>query len=109
MNKSSLQIAIASFYLNVSVLQTELADQEICRLMTEGLLGLLKWIGDLEAFYRSYQSLGNLTCTPYGQITSAQIISVDVVVDKLRGFMSAALPNGFEKVNEIARDLTSAL
>lgn len=86
-----------------------MADQEICRLTTEGLLELLKWIGDLEAYYRAYQSLGNLTCTPFGQITSAQIISVDVVVDKIRDFMSSVLPNGFEKLNEIARDLTSAL
>lgn len=81
----------------------------MCRLTTEGLLELLKWITDLEAFYRSYQSLGNLTCTPFGPITSAQIISVDVVVDKIRDYMSAVLPTGFEKLNEIARDLTAAL
>lgn len=81
----------------------------MCRLATEGLLELLKWITDLEAFYRSYQSLGNLTSTPFGTITSAQIISVDVVVDKIRDYMSAVLPSGFEKLNEVARDLTAAL
>lgn len=95
--------------MNVTVLQIETADQEICRLTSEGLLELLKWISDLEAYYRSYQSLGNLTSTPFGAVTSAQIISVDVVVDKIRDFMSAGLPNGFEKLNEIARDLTAAL
>lgn len=100
---------MSSFFLNVTVSQIEVADQELCRLTTEGLLELLKWINDLEAHYRSYQSLGNLTSTPFGQITSAQIISVDVVVDKIRDFMSAVLPNGFEKLNEIARDLTAAL
>lgn len=63
----------------------------------------------MEAYYRSYQSLGNLTCTTFGPVTSAQIISVDVVVDKIRDFMSAVLPNGFEKLNEVARDLTAAL
>lgn len=103
------QIAISSFYLNVTTVQLQLADQEMCRLTTEGLLELLKWISDLEAIYRSYQSFGNLTCTPNGPTTSAQIISVDVVVDKIRYYMSAALPYGFEKLNEIARDLTAAL
>ncbi|KAJ6649170.1 Phospholipase A-2-activating protein [Pseudolycoriella hygida] len=105
----NLQIAISSFYLNVTVWQIEFADREIVRLTTEGLLESLKWMTDLEALYRAYQSLGNLTCTPFGQITSAQIISVDVVVDKIRDFMSDVLPTGFEKLNEIARDLTAAL
>lgn len=93
----------------MTILQIQLADQEMCRLTTEGLLELLKWISDLEAHYRSYQSLGNLTTTPFGQITSTQIISVDIVVDKIRDFMRADLPNGFEKLNEVARDLTAAL
>lgn len=87
----------------------ESADRDTCRITAEGVLELLKWIVDLEAYYRSYQALGNLTSTPFGLTTSAQIIAVDVVVDKIRDSMSALLPSGFEKLNEVARDLTRAL
>lgn len=106
---ANLQIAIATLYLNVTITQLEFADQEICRQATESLLEFLRWGSDLEAFYRAYQALGNLTCTQHGAITSAQIVSVDQVIDRIRDNMSATQPNGFEKINELARDLTTAL
>lgn len=105
----NLQIAIASLFLNVSATQLQVADQEVCRLTTEALLDFLRWAGDAEAFYRAYQALGNLTCTPYGAITSAQIISVDRVADRLRDHMSATQAPGMEKLNDLARQLTAAL
>lgn len=106
---SNLQIAIATVFLNVSITQLEFADQEICRQTTEGILEYLRWGQDLEAFYRAYQALGNLTCTPYGPITSAQIVSVDQVFERIRDNMSAVQPVGFDKMNELARDLATAL
>lgn len=105
----NLQIAIASLLLNVSATQLTVADQEVCRLTSEALLDFLRWTGDAEAIYRAYQALGNLTCTPYGAITSAQIVSVDQVVDRLRDHMSSAVAPGMEKLNELARELTAAL
>lgn len=106
---SNLQIAVATFYLNLSVKQIEKADQEIVRETTEGLLEFLRWGTDLEAFYRSYQALGNLTCTPFGPITSAQIVSVEQIMDRIQKNMSDQQPSGFEKLNEVARDLVAAL
>lgn len=106
---SNLQIAIATFYLNITITQLKLAEQNVCHLMTSGILEFLAWSTDLEAWYRAYQALGNLTCTPFGQITSAQIISVDSVVERIRDNMSAVQSNGFEKLNDIARDLIGAL
>lgn len=105
----NLQIAMATLYLHSSIAQLEFADQEMCRQITEGVLDLLRWTNDLEAIYRLWQALGNLTCTPHGAITSAQIMSVDAVVDRIRDTMSAVQPVGFEKMNDIARDLTAAL
>lgn len=106
---ANLQIAIASLFLNVSATQLTVADQEVCRLTTEGLLDFLRWAGEAEAFYRAYQALGNLTCTPYGAISSAQIVSVDQVIDRLRDHMSATQAPGMEKLNDLARELTAAL
>lgn len=106
---ANLQIAIASLYLNVSVAQLELADAEVCRQLTEALLEFLRWTHEPEAFYRAYQALGNLTCTPSGAVTSAQIVSVDEVIDRLRDHMSRVQPAGMERLNEVARDLTAAL
>lgn len=106
---ANLQIAIATLFLNVTITQLTLADQEVCRQTTEGLLELLRWAAEPEAFYRAYQALGNLTCTPHGAITSAQIVSVDEVIDRLRDHMSSTQAPGMEKLNDLARDLTAAL
>lgn len=106
---TNLQIAIATLYLNASVMQLQLADGEVCRQLTEAVLEFLRWTHDTEAFYRAYQTLGNLTCTPSGPVTSAQIVSVDSVVDRLRDHMSRVQPTGMDRLNEVARDLTAAL
>lgn len=106
---ANLQIAIATLYLNASVTQLQLADAEVCRQLTEAVLEFLRWTHEPEAFYRAYQTLGNLTCTPSGAVTSAQIVSVDAVVDRLRDHMSCVQPAGMERLNELARDLTAAL
>lgn len=93
----------------MTISQLESADQDVCQNLTEGLLELLKWTTDLEGQYRSYQALGNLTCTDFKEITSAQIVSVDAVFEIIRGNMSANQPEGFVKLNEVARDLATAL
>lgn len=105
---ANLQIALATFYLNLSVAQVHVADQEKCRLIADGILELLKWSMDLEACYRSLQGLGNLSCTPYGQIANAQVISVDYVMDKIRELANTKHQNGFEKINECANSLIAS-
>lgn len=107
---ANLQIAIASFYLNASVAQLlPASDADVCRQLTEAVLEFLRWTHESEAFFRAYQTLGNLTCTPSGAVTSAQIVSVDEVVDRLRDHMSRVQPVGLERLNDVARDLTAAL
>lgn len=89
--------------------QQAYADKNICQQLSESILEFLKWANDLEATYRSYRALGNLLCTPHGPTTSALIISIDSVTDRLRDNMSAEKPTGFEKINEITRDIINTL
>lgn len=100
---------MATLHLNLTICQISFADQNICQQLSESILEFLKWANDSEATYRSYRALGNLLCTPYGPSTSALIVSVDSVTDRLRDNMSAVQPAGFEKINEIARDIINTL
>lgn len=107
---NNLQIAIATFYLNLAVMQTlSLANCEKCRIITEGLLELLKWSKDLEANYRAMQALGQLTSTCYSQEVAALFVSVDYVVDRLRELTAAQHPPAFGKINDVGKLLFEAI
>lgn len=54
-------------------------------------------------------NIGNLLCTPHAPTISALLISTDQVMDALRSNMSSQQQYGFEKINEIARDIVNAL
>lgn len=106
---ANLQIAIATFYLNVTTSQTiGVAQPEVCHVTTTGILELLKWANDLEAWYRSMQAIGNLTTTPCGQETVAQVVSVDYVMDKLRELTNTPHDENFTKVNLVGQALLAA-
>lgn len=107
---ANLQIAIATFYLNATISQKQQAavNNDSCHLITEGLIELLLWSTDLEACYRSIQAIGNLTSTAYGPLASAQIISVDVIMDKIRGLAEHPHAAGFEKLTAAAKALLAA-
>ena len=106
---NNLQIAIATFYLNLTITQTKgIANGEKCRMITEGLIESFKWAIDLEACYRSMQAIGNLTTTPFGQETSALIISVDYVMDKLRELTNTPQTGIFVKINSAGKALLSS-
>lgn len=106
---NNLQIAIATFYLNLTITQTTgLANGEKCRMVTEGLVEFLKWSIDLEACYRSMQAIGNLTTTPFGQEISALVISVDYVMDKLRELTNTPQAGVFAKINSAGTALLQA-
>lgn len=81
----------------------------MCRVVTESILANLQWSTDIEALYRYYTALGNLTCTPFGHITVAQISSVNNIVEKINRDMVAIHAQGYIKLNEVARDLKAAL
>lgn len=106
---NNLQIAIATFYLNLTITQTTaLANGEKCRMATEGLIELLKWATDLEACYRCIQAIGNITTTPFGQEASALVISVDYVMDKLRELTNTPQAGVFAKINTAGSALLAA-
>ncbi|KMY87437.1 phospholipase A-2-activating protein [Drosophila simulans] len=103
---ANLQIAVATFYLNLTISQTlNAAKSEVCHMVTSGVVELLKWTMDLEACYRSMQAIGNLTTTSCGQETIAQVVSVDYVMDKLRKLTSTPQDKNFSKVNSVGQAL----
>lgn len=101
------QIAIATLLLNLTIIQTGYAEATQCQQLSETILNFLLWTNDAEATYRSYRALGNLLKTAHGSAISAQIVSTDRVMDKIRENMTAS--HGLEKLNEIARDIVEAL
>ncbi|KAH8412043.1 hypothetical protein KR222_007523 [Zaprionus bogoriensis] len=106
---ANLQIAMATFYLNVTIAQTlAVANGEVCHVTTTGLLELLKWAKDLEAWYRGMQAIGNLTTTPCGQETIAQVVSVDHVMDQLRELTNTPHDENFTKINLVGQALLAA-
>ncbi|XP_030382821.1 phospholipase A-2-activating protein [Scaptodrosophila lebanonensis] len=105
----NLQIAVATFYLNATISQTlGVTKPAVCHVVTTGIVELLKWASDLEACYRSMQSIGNLTTTPCGQETIAQVVSVDYVMDKLRDLTNTPQSENFAKVNILGQALLAS-
>lgn len=105
----NLQIAISTFLLNLTILQVNYADQTQCQIITESIINFLLWSNDLESLYRTYRAIGNLLCTNHSSTISAQLISMDQIMDGLRNNMSAQQPAGFEKINEISQEIVNAL
>lgn len=81
---ANLQIAIATLLLNLTIVQCGHAGQTQCQQIIETIIGFLLWNADSEALYRSYRAVGNLLCTPYASLISAQLISTDQITDALR-------------------------
>ncbi|XP_055387975.1 phospholipase A-2-activating protein [Condylostylus longicornis] len=106
---SNLQIAIATFYLNLSITQVQdnITAQDKCGIIFEGVVSFLEWATESEAWYRCMQMLGNLSCTNYRQILLAQIISVDYVIKKIRELANSSPEIGCEKTSECAKALIS--
>lgn len=106
---ANLQIAISTMLLNLTIVQTNYADQTQCQHIAESVINFLLWNADAESLYRSYRAIGNLLSTPHAAIISALLISTDQIMDGLRSNMSAQQQSGFEKINEIAQEIVNAL
>lgn len=105
----NLQIAISTLLLNLTIVQVNYADQTQCQLITESIINFLLWNVDVESLYRTYRAIGNLLCTSHAPTISAQLISMDQIMDGLRNNMSAPQPAGYEKINEISQEIVNAL
>lgn len=106
---ANLQIAISTLLLNLSIIQSSSVDKIQCQHITDSIINFLLWNADPEALYRSYRALGNLFNTPHAAEISAKLISSDQLMDALRNNMALQQHQGFEKINEIARDIVNAL
>lgn len=73
------------------------------------MLDFLLWANDFESIYRSYQALGNLSCTSSGQITLVQISSVSSVAEKIKLNSMDNFPPEYEKLNLCAKSLCDLL
>ncbi|XP_002074268.2 phospholipase A-2-activating protein [Drosophila willistoni] len=105
----NLQIAVSTFYLNVTIAQTMgRTNPDICHAVTTGVVELFKWAKDLESCYRSVVAIGNLTTTSCGQETIAQVVSVDYVMDKLRELTNTPQGENFSKLNSAGQALLAA-
>uniref|UniRef100_A0A182MZ99 Phospholipase A-2-activating protein n=1 Tax=Anopheles dirus TaxID=7168 RepID=A0A182MZ99_9DIPT len=109
---ANLQIALASFYLNLTMTQLEkVSSVEFCKVLTGTLGELLCWLTDNEATYRCYQALGNLLSLPgpgIGVAVAETVKANGALTDKILFSISSELPN-FAKLNECASYLYELL
>ncbi|XP_037950016.1 phospholipase A-2-activating protein-like [Teleopsis dalmanni] len=99
---SNLQIALAVFYLNLSITQTnDLTTTESSKFITEGLSDFFEWSTDLEACYHGIQALGNLTTTSIRE----KIIADEFLTERIRGFANLSQTDGNAKISSAAKAL----
>ncbi|KFB49117.1 AGAP008620-PA-like protein [Anopheles sinensis] len=108
---ANLQIALASFYLNLSMTQLDkLTSVDFCRVLAGTIGELLSWLTDNEATYRAYQALGNLlSIKGAGMGAVAETLKANgALTDKILFNISSEQPN-FVKLNECASYLYELL
>lgn len=104
----NLQIALASFYLNLSMTQLDRPSLDFCKVFSDAVAEFLTWANDNEANYRGYQALGNLMSTPQGTLVANHLRSNSGLTDKILVSISSEV-NGFAKLNECASYLYELL
>lgn len=101
---ANLQIALASFFLNQSILQKSNPSNEICTTLSIGIVKLLEWIGDPEATFRSYQALGTLITH-----NSANVVPILKTVDALKEALERNRTAIYPSLAEISTELGEKL
>lgn len=105
---SNLQVALASFYLNLSMTQFDKPSLDFCKVFSEAVGEFLGWATDYEATYRAYQALGNLISTAQGSLVATHLRSNSELIDKILVSISSEV-SGFAKLNECASYLYEML
>uniref|UniRef100_A0AAG5DR82 Phospholipase A-2-activating protein n=1 Tax=Anopheles atroparvus TaxID=41427 RepID=A0AAG5DR82_ANOAO len=108
---ANLQIALASFFLNLSMTQLDkLSSVDFCKVLAGTIADVLSWVTDNEATYRGYQALGNLlSIQGSGMGAVAETLKVNgTLTDKILVNISSELAN-FGKLNECASYLYEML
>lgn len=101
---ANLQIAIASVFLNQSILQKNAPSDEMCTTLTISIVKLLEWVAEPEATYRAYQALGNLIV-----FNSSTVLSIVKTVDRLKEALERNRTAMYEKLAEISIELSEKL
>lgn len=101
---ANLQTAITTFFLNQSILQKKSPSDEICTILTIGVIKSLEWIGDPEATYRAYQCLGNLI-----SFNSSNVLPIAKSVDTLKAALQQNRTAMLSKLAEISSELGDKL
>lgn len=105
---ANLQIALASFYLNLSITQLDKPSLDFCKVFSEAVGEFLDWTTDHEATYRAYQALGNLMSSSQGPLVINHLRNNSGLIDKILVSISNEV-NGFAKLNECATYLYEML
>uniref|UniRef100_A0A182WFH9 Phospholipase A-2-activating protein n=1 Tax=Anopheles minimus TaxID=112268 RepID=A0A182WFH9_9DIPT len=108
---ANLQIAMASFYLNLTMSQLDkVSSVEFCKVLAGTAGEMLCWLTDNEATYRGYQALGNLLSIPGpGMGVIGETLKANsALTDKILFNISSEVPN-FAKLNECASYLYELL
>lgn len=101
----SLQNALSVLFLNLSIAQVEVACKDKCQKIAECILDSLMWINEVDAIFRLYQALGNLTTTAYRNPVSQQCVAMDLVIAKMKGHSEGRNTDDYERLREVAGDL----
>ncbi|XP_055539383.1 phospholipase A-2-activating protein [Wyeomyia smithii] len=105
---ANLQVALASFYLNLSMAQLDKPSLDFAKVFSDAVAEFLGWATDYEAIYRGYQALGNLMSTSQGTLVANHLRSNSALIDKILVSISAEV-NGFAKLNECSSYLYELL
>lgn len=102
---ANLQNAIATFYLNQSIVQKEMPSDDLSRMLCIEIAQFLEWTNDPESTFRAYLALGNLTAFN-SSIVSPILKTVDVLKDGLNRNRSSPLGKLAEISSELADKLS---
>ncbi|XP_058449670.1 phospholipase A-2-activating protein [Malaya genurostris] len=105
---ANLQVALASFYLNLSMTQLDKPSLDFCKVFSDAVAEFLEWATDYEAIYRGYQALGNLLSTQQGTLVANHLRANNGLIDKILLSISAEV-SGYTKLNECASYLYELL
>lgn len=101
---ANLQNAIASFFLNESIVQKEMKSDDACIILAIGAVRVSEWISDAEAIFRLYQALGNLIT-----YNSQAVLSIIKAADNLKSSLKQNQTSTSQKIVEISTELADKL
>ncbi|XP_053693929.1 phospholipase A-2-activating protein [Sabethes cyaneus] len=105
---ANLQVALASFYLNLSMAQLDKPSLDFSKVLSDGVAEFLEWASDYEAIYRGYQALGNLMSSPQGTLVANHLRANSALIDRILVSISAEI-SGYGKLNECSSYLYELL